>query len=71
MTDEEALNFLVDKMGRKARLAEALGVRNQVLGNWYERGISAERRPEIWAMVNDRGGHLPREWMFCRPKDAA
>lgn len=66
MTDAEALDFLVGKLGGKAALAAALDVTAQRLSNWYgeDRGISAEMRPAVWAMVNDRGGHLTRDWLI-------
>jgi hypothetical protein len=69
MTDQEALDFLVEKFGKKARVADEIGVTAQVLGNWYERGISADRKPQVWALVNDHGGHLERDWLF--PQRAA
>jgi hypothetical protein len=34
--------------------------------NWYERGISANKRPAVWAMVNDHGGNLTRDWLMAR-----
>lgn len=64
MTDEEALEFLAQKLGTKAAVADALRVTPQVVNNWRERGISATHRPLVWAMVNDRSGNLPREWLF-------
>ena len=66
MTDNEALDFLKDKLDSKASVAVALGVSPQRLSNWYERGISAEMRPAVWAMVNDHGGHLSRDWLLAR-----
>lgn len=64
MTDREALNFLADRLESKAAVATALGVSQQRLSNWYERGIAAPMRGRIWAMVNDHGGHLSREWLL-------
>lgn len=64
MTDAEALDFLAGKMTKSADLATALGVSPQRLHNWRERGISAKKRPAVWAMVNDHGGHLSREWLM-------
>lgn len=66
MTDGEALEFLVGKMKKQAALADALGVSDQTLHNWKKRGIAASMRPAVWAMVNDHGGHLPREWLIER-----
>lgn len=66
MTDSEALDFLKDKLANKVSVAGALGVTPQRLSNWYERGISAEMRPAVWAMVNDHGGHLSRDWLLVR-----
>lgn len=68
MTDAEALDFLAAKIGTKKQLADALGVSAQQLNNWYgaDRGISAPMRPAVWAMVNDHGGHLSREWLMQR-----
>lgn len=76
MTDLEALDFLIPKFGRQKLLAEALGVSPQVLHNWRARErISPEKRPSVWAMVNDHGGHLSREWLMSKatpqPEQAA
>lgn len=69
MTDKEALDFLAYKMGnRDVRTAEALGVSPQVLGNWRKRGtISHAKRAAVWALVNDHGGNLSREWLLATP----
>ena len=64
MTDREALDFLVAKMGNMTAAAGALDVSAQRFNNWYDRGISAAKRPAVWAMVNDHGGHLSREWLL-------
>lgn len=73
MTDQEAVDFVAAKIGggptahgRFKALADALSVSPQAVNNWRDpsRGISAAQRPVIWAMVNDHGGHLPREWLF-------
>lgn len=37
-----------------------------LLDLWDERGISARKRPVIWAMVNDHGGNLSRDWLLSR-----
>ncbi len=66
MTDTEALDFLVNKLQHKAALADALGVKPQRLSNWYERGISSRMRGKVWAMVNDHGGDLSRDWLLER-----
>lgn len=68
MKDAEALDYLVGKIGNKVKVAAALGVSAQQLSNWYDadRGISAVMRPAVWAMVNDHGGHLSREWLMQR-----
>lgn len=71
MTDSEALDFLVAKFGRRSQVAEAMGVSAQRFINWYERGISAEMRPAVWAMVNDHGGNLSREWLLTKRREAA
>lgn len=70
MNDSEALNFLADKMKGKVAVADALGVTAQRLSNWYGRGISAEKRPAVWAMVNDHGGNLSRDWLLERVRAA-
>jgi hypothetical protein len=46
--------------------SEALNASPQRLMNWYERGISANKRPAVWAMVNDHGGNLTRDWLMAR-----
>lgn len=66
MTDPEALGFLVEKLGSKIALANALGVSAQRLSNWYERPISSRMRAKVWAMVNDHGGNLSRDWLLER-----
>jgi hypothetical protein len=66
MTDAEALDFLASKMDGKVNVAGALCVSPQRLSNWYERGISASKRPAVWAKVNDHGGNLSREWLLER-----
>ena len=66
MTDREALDFLVARFGQKVDAAAALGVSQQRFNNWYERGISATKRSAVWAMINDHGGHLAREWLLER-----
>lgn len=71
MTDAEALDFLVARLTDKAGVASALDVTAQRLNNWYDRGISAAKRPEVWAMVNDHGGNLPREWLMSKARVAA
>lgn len=71
MTDQDALDFLARRMAGKAALADALGVSAQRLGNWYVRGISAGKRPVIWAMVNDHGGNLSRDWLLAQTKSEA
>jgi hypothetical protein len=70
MTDSEALDFLEGKLQTKAAIADALKVKPQRLSNWYERGISAEMRPAVWAMVNDHGGNLSRDWLLPKRKAA-
>ncbi len=72
MTDKEAIEFLEGKLGKPSVLAVALGVKPQRLSNWKDeqRGISAGMRPAIWAMVNDHGGNLPREWLLQRSEAA-
>lgn len=64
MTDSEALDFLASKLGNPKGVADALQVSQQRLNNWRDRGISAIKRPEVWAMVNDHGGNLSREWLI-------
>lgn len=66
MTDQEALDLLASKLDGKVNVANALSVSPQRLSNWYERGISATKRPAVWAMVNDHGGNLPRDWLLTR-----
>lgn len=67
MKDAEALDFLAKEFGTSAAAAVALNVTAQTFSNWRTRGqISAEMRPAVWAMVNDHGGHLPREWLLVR-----
>jgi hypothetical protein len=64
MNDKDALDFLGEKLGNAKGLAAALNISEQRLTNWRRRGISAEMRPLVWAMVNDRGGNLSREWLI-------
>jgi len=66
MTDKQALDFLVRKLGLKSAVADALDVSPQVLTNWYAREISASKRAAVWAMVNDNGGNLSRDWLMQR-----
>lgn len=66
MTDKEALDFLASKLGNPKGVADALAVTQQRLTNWRERGISAIKRPEVWAMVNDHGGNLSRDWLITK-----
>lgn len=66
MTDQDALDFLAEKLAGKPAVAAALGVSIQRLTNWYDRGISATMRPAVWAAVNDRGGNLSRDWLLTR-----
>lgn len=70
MTDAEALDFLAERLGRYAELARVLNKSPQAVNNWRERGISAVMRPKIWAMVNDHGGNLSRDWLMPK-QDAA
>lgn len=70
MKDTDALDFLAKKLGDDASAASALGVTPQRLHNWRARGISAKKRPAVWAMVNDHGGHLPREWLIVEERAA-
>lgn len=64
MTDIEALDFLAAKLNGKTAVATALNASPQRLMNWYERGISAHKRAAVWAMVNDHGGNLSRDWLM-------
>lgn len=64
MTDQEALDFLARQLRSKAAVAAALNITPQRLTNWRERGISAVKRPAVWAMVNDHGGNLSRDWLM-------
>ena len=66
MTDSEALDFLASKLGTPKSVADALNVTQQRLTNWRDRGISAVKRPAVWAMVNDHGGNLSRDWLMER-----
>ena len=66
MTDREALDFLASRLGNTKGVADALNVTQQRLTNWRDRGISATKRPAVWAMVNDHGGNLSREWLMQR-----
>lgn len=74
MKDTEALDFLAKKLDGSVNVATALGVSAQRLNNWRDRGISAKKRPAVWAMVNDHGGNLSRDWLLERadaPQQAA
>ena len=71
MKDTDALDFLAERLDGHTKVADALGVTPQRLNNWRERGISAKKRPAVWAMVNDHGGHLPREWLIVEDGRAA
>ena len=64
MTDQEALDFLARQLRSKSAVAAALNITPQRLTNWRDRGISAIKRPEVWAMVNDHGGNLSRDWLI-------
>lgn len=64
MTDQEALDFLARQLRSKSAVAAALKITPQRLTNWRDRGISAIKRPEVWAMVNDHGGNLSRDWLI-------
>lgn len=68
MTDKDAIDFLASKLGTKKAVAEAIGVSQAVLNNWTmeSRGIAYARRGAVWALVNDHGGNLPREWLIER-----
>lgn len=68
MPDAEVLDFLVSKLETKAAVARAVGVTPQAFQNWYDpsRGISPVYRPKVWAMANDHGANLAREWLFAR-----
>jgi hypothetical protein len=68
MTDNDAIDFLVGKFGSKKAVAAAIGVTPAVLNNWTmeERGIAYSRRGAVWALVNDHGGNLPRDWLLER-----
>lgn len=66
MTDQEALDFLAGKLDGDANVARALTIKPQTLGMWRTRKkISAKQRPKVWAMINDKGRHLPREWLMA------
>lgn len=66
MTDREAVDFLAEKIGSYAVLARVLRMSPQAINNWRDRGISSKKRPAVWAMINDHGGHLSRDWLFER-----
>lgn len=67
-----ALQYLTSRMGGDIPVAGKLGVSRQVLSSWRRRGISARNRAQVWMLVNDNGGNLPREWLFpTRREDAA
>lgn len=70
MTDAEALDFLAAKLGGPKGVADALGVTHQRLSNWYRRDISASQRAAVWAMVNDHGGNLTRDWLLEKARAA-
>lgn len=64
MKDTDALDFLAGKLDGNAAVATALGISIQRLHNWRTRGISAKKRAAVWAMVNDHGGNLSRDWLL-------
>jgi hypothetical protein len=66
MKDKKAIDFLVSKIGSHKAVADALDITPQVLTNWRTRGISHAQRAKVWAMINDNGRHLPREWLMER-----
>ena len=67
MKDTEDLDFLVEKFKTATAVADALRVTDQTFSNWRARQqISASKRPAVWALVNDRGGNLSREWLMER-----
>jgi hypothetical protein len=74
MNDTDALDFLAGKLGGPTGVAAALStaqrrVTVQRVHNWRKRGISSEMRPVVWAMVNDHGGHLSRDWLMPKTPD--
>lgn len=68
MNDRDAIAFLAGKLGTSTAVARSLNVTPQTLNNWLNegRGISHAKRPAVWALVNDHGGNLPRDWLMAR-----
>lgn len=66
MKDVAVLQFLAKRFDTRTEFAGALGVSLSTLSNWEDRGISAPLRPKVWAMANDHGANLPREWLFSK-----
>lgn len=66
MTDLDLIDWFAEKLGSQVAFAKALGVEPRTVWNWKTRGISSDMRPKVWAMANDHGANLPREWLFGR-----
>lgn len=66
MTDAQLIDWLAERLGSQVKLAEAVGVEPKALSAWKhpDRRIAADMRPKVWAMANDHGANLPREWLF-------
>ena len=64
MKDAAVIKFIAKRFETRTALAAAIGVSLSTLSNWEDRGISAPLRPKVWAMANDHGANLPREWLF-------
>lgn len=67
-TDAEVLDYLAGRLETKVAVARELGVTPQAFQNWYDpsRGISPAYRAHVWALANDHGANLPREWLFAK-----
>jgi transcriptional regulator with XRE-family HTH domain len=69
MTDNDVLDQLADalggkgKRGRKAKLAEALGITPTRLSNWLERGIPWPKRPVVLKLAERAGKRLPAKFL--------
>lgn len=66
MKDAALIEWLAEKLGSQVELAKAVGVEPKALSAWKQpdRGIAADMRPKLWAIANDHGANLPREWLF-------
>lgn len=67
MTDTDTLNFLAERLGNFARLAEALNVSPQTIHNWrMKRGIAWRYRGKVLDLANEHHKRLPKDFLHER-----